>query len=440
MPADAAVWQVAWPMILLGWGRSLYLLADAAWVAWLGEDAVTALSAATFAWWMVDQTGELAGTGTHSRVARAVGAGQQERVGVVLIEGLVVGAGLALVLAVTAPWAAEAYVEAVGLAPGAVRDDARAFVVAMMLGALGGAAQAVVGGVMRGLGAARAALGVTGLTLLLNILLDPLFIWGLGPVPAMGVAGAAVATAVSAGCGAMGGLMWLRRAGVRPVWGRATTAGAGDVLRVGGPMAVSGIGFSLVYVLLARLVAADDPVWLAVLGIGHRLESVCYLACMGIMVGVTTLVGQQVGAGDVEAAMQGASAGTRWTTRLMLPGAAIAWIFAEPLFGLFTHEPALVASGAVYLRIQATFWVLMGFEVVYEGAFAGAGRTVPALLIGAVGTAARVPAAWLVLHGLGLGIEAVWLVIGLSTAAKGVAMRAWFQRRGWVEVSDHTPA
>ncbi len=419
----AAVWRVAWPMIALGQVRALYLAVDAWWVGRLGSEALTALAAASFGWWIIDHVCELAGTGTHARVAQAEGGGAREGVADLLGRGLLV-AGLCWVgLAVVTPWVAAPYADALGLAAdGAVRQLTRDYLVATAWGALGVAVQATVGAVFRGLGETRTALALTTLGLVVNAGLDPVLIWGWGPIPALGLAGAAWATGIGAGVAGALGVATLALRGLGPR-GARFDADTLDIARLGLPIAVLGVGFSLVYVVLGRLVTGFGEAEVAALGVGHRLESFPYLAGVGFLVGASTMVGQHVGAGDAARAHEAARSAARWCAAVMLVSALPALALAEPLYGLFTSDPAIVAAGGVYLRFQAVVWVFMGLELVYEGAFTGAGRTDAPLAIGGSLTLARLPVAAL-LMALGAGVEAVWAAIALSTAAKGVVL-AW---------------
>ncbi|HMV67639.1 MAG TPA: MATE family efflux transporter, partial [Myxococcota bacterium] len=125
-------------------------------------------------------------------------------------------------------------------------------------------------------------------------------------------------------------------------------------------------------------------------------------------------------------------------SRALAVGALVVLVAADRIVALVTPDPAIRASCATYLRVQAVVWVAMGWEVVYEGAFAGVGRTVPSMLIGTAGTLARLPLAWLLARA-GLGVIGIWLAIASSTLAKGALLRWWWHRRGWLGLEDEAP-
>jgi len=99
------------------------------------------------------------------------------------------------------------------------------------------------------------------------------------------------------------------------------------------------------------------------------------------------------------------------------------------LVSWFTTDPATLLEGGAYLRLAGLAAVFMAIEIVYEGAFAGAGDTLPAMAITLPVTAARIPAAWLLAVHTPLGATGVWIAIALSTAAKGLALHHAFAAR-----------
>lgn len=432
-----AVWRVAWPMIALGLLRTCYYLTDSYWVGQLGPDALAAIGGAAFAWWMIHLSCDLAGTGAQALVARHEGGGRREGIAPTLAQGLWLAAVVALLLA-TAGWSLRGlYFDLLGFERGTAEHDlGQEYLGACLLGAATLSVHYVTAAAFRGLGHTRTALGITIVTLIANAILDPVLIWGWGPAPALGVAGAAWATAAANGLGAVVSLWVLAAWELRLRWTPPDLAAIRRIAAIGAPVTAAGIGFSMVYVLLGRFITDFGPEQMAALGVGHRLESAGFLVCVGFSVGAATMVGQNLGAGRPEQAAQAAHAAARLCVLAMLPIAVGLWVGAEPLFGLFTDDPATTRAGVVYLRFQVPVLMFMGAEVAYEGAFSGAGDTVPSFWIGFGWTAARIPAAWLLAYPLGMGVSGVWLAVALSTAIKGVHMSLWFRRGRWVHALE----
>lgn len=431
LPPAVAVWRVAWPMVLLGWVRALYLIADTWWVGHLGTPQLTALGIASFGWWILDQLSELAGTGVHALGAQREGAGRRDALGEVFWHGALVAAVLWLVAIVMGQTLVQFYLDAMGVVDVAVRYHASTFLVAATLAWGGLFAQAIVSAVFRGLGHSRAALGIAAFGFVVNAALDPLLIWGGLGVPAFGVAGAAWATGIAALCSAMlGGVVLLRRR-IALLLPRLDVSLVREIVRIGAPISVTGMAFSCVYVVLGRLIVQFGEYHMAAVGLGHRLESFFYLASTGFAVAAATLVGQNLGARDAEGARRAVTITARTCSAMMVAGGLIAVVGADAAVAWFTDDPLVADSAALYLRVQAAIWVGMGFEMVYEGAFAGAGHSTPPMWIVGVLTAARVPLSWLLAIVLGWGIIGVWIAVAFSTLSKGLLLRYWWGRGTW---------
>lgn len=425
-----AVWTVAWPMAALGILRALYLLTDSYWIGQLGSAPLAAVGGAAFGWWIIMLACELAATGAHSRVSRHVGAQREARIPNTLASAAALSVVIALVLLAAYPFRA-LYFDLLGFARGSAEmAEGTSYLGASLLGALSLALHAVVGGAFRGLGDTRTALALTASTLVINAALDPWMIWGGAGVPAFGIAGAAWATAIANLFGAVVGVALLVRRGIALFDGRPSLTTSLDVARIGAPIAGSGAGFALVYVLLCNLIARYGPEHIAALGVGHRLEGLAYLTCMAFGIGAATMVGQHTGAEDPRAASHAARAATRLALLAMTPFTVGYLVFAEALLRLFTDDPAIVDAGVDYLRVQTAVLFFMALEEVHKGAFTGTGRTLAAAAVSFSMTALRLPAAWVLAVPLGLGIDGVWTAIAASTALKGGLMALLWRSRG----------
>jgi len=418
-------------MIGLGLLRTSYFLTDSYFISRLGDSALEAIGGAAFAWWIIHNVCDLAGVGAHALVARHEGARRRDRIPETLVQGLWVALATTVALALLVP-AAGSYFDLLGFASDSLAHALGSeYVRVSLLGAGTLALYAVVTAAFRALGQTQTALVLTAITLVVNLGLDPALIWGWGPLPAMGIGGAAWATCIANGVGAAVGLVILARRGIRLAPRRPHWVSAALIARIGAPMTATGIGFSLVYVLLGRIINDFGTFHMAALGIGHRLESTAYMITVGFSVGAATMVGQHLGAGSVERAKACARAAVQICAAFMLPCSALLMVGAPWFFGVFTEDPVIVHSGVVYLRWQAVVFVAMGIEVVYEGAFSGAGNTMPPLVISGGLTAARLPMAWLLGYTAGLGILGVWIAIAISTGLKAVVLWWWWRKGRW---------
>ncbi|MBN96088.1 MAG: hypothetical protein CL928_18765 [Deltaproteobacteria bacterium] len=427
-------------MIGIGLMKSCYFLTDSYWIGQLGPLPLAALGGSAFAWWMIFTLCRLPGTGVNALVARHEGAGTQQHISGVISQGLWFAFGIAVLLVVAAFPFRGIYFDLLGFQPGSEEHAlGMEFLGASLLGASTLAAHSVTNAAFRGLGDTRTALSITAATLVVNACLDPILIWGWGGLPALGIAGAAWATAIANGLGAVLGFRILGRRGHGLRLGPPATRLLQTLGRIGAPVSAEGLSFSMVYVLLGQIINDFGTHNMAALGVGHRLESLAFMVCVGFQVGAATMVGQHLGAGSPKTAARCAHRAATLGCAVMVPIAVFLYAFAPQLFALFvsggpthTTEALLTASaGSLYLRIQCAVFVFMALEVIYQGAFAGAGDTLPAFWIGFGFTSARIPLAWAFAYPMGMGIDGVWIAIAVSTVIKGVLSWAWFRRGRW---------
>jgi len=260
------------------------------------------------------------------------------------------------------------------------------------------------------------------------MILDPILILGLGPAPKLGIEGAAIATAITRTLAfGLGVVVLHKRRMVTFGHVRRTTIAA--ITRVGLPTAMTGVVFSLIYIVLTRSIAPFGTAALAALGIGHRVESWLYTISLGFGAAVAAIVGQNIGAGEIRRAEQ-----SGWITvgYVMVPAVILSILelaIAPDFAGIFTNDPATQMIGAEYLRISALSNMFLGAEIVLEAALGGSGTTLPPMLTSTTLTALRVPLAiWAAAR---FGIVGVWWVIVLTAAARGLAMALIWKSGVW---------
>lgn len=435
MPTRLALFRIAWPVIALGLVRSGYFLADAFWAGRMGDESGAALSAmggAAFATWILSSVADLSATGTHALVARAAGAGDRDAVRDAGTQGTWLAALLGVVVALAAGPLTDGYFALVGFrgddfaAPLAM---GRSLLRVLCWGFVTMSVTSSLSAVFRGLGDTRTPMIVSATTLLVNAALAPLLMFGLGPVPRLGLAGAAWATVIASGFGAamLGWALAKKDAGL--VRAGPSAATIRRIAAIGLPQMVSSVGFSFVYVLLGEVLASFGPAAIAGLGIGHRVESASYQVCLGFGTAAATLVGQNLGAGDPRRAWAAAHRAARLSAAAMVPFMLVFVLAPRAVVSIWAHDPATLANGATYLLAAGAVLIGMSLEVVYESAFAGAGDTMPAMVVVLPLTVLRIPvAAWLAANTT-LGISAIWWAIAATTAAKGLLLWALFAAR-----------
>ncbi len=423
---DRAILHLGAPAALAALLQAGFLVVDTFWLGRVGEVAIAAASTAGFVMWLAQTLGDGAAMGSGAVLAQAIGAGDRDearraaRAGQVLaVWGglLVMGAGLAFAPLTFGFMETSARVTAAG--EGYLRIILIGMPAYFVFGWIAAAFRAV--------GDATTPLKLLALAATVNIVADPILIFGVAGVPRLGVRGAALATVGSWAAAAVAGWVLLGRLDIRPKVSDVIRPPRETwrALRVGLPLGIEGALFSLIYIVLTRITTSFGTPAVAALGVGHKLEVFNYFVCAGMGAAATTLVGQSLGAGAPPRAKR-----ATWRTLFLtiVPVGVVTVLLvsfpAEAVRG-FIPAPDVIAAGMTYVLIVGMSEPFMAFEVVLLGAFAGAHRTLAPSIVQIALTASRIPmAAYLVAHGY--GVEGIWIAIGATTVAKGILLSGLF--------------
>jgi putative MATE family efflux protein len=280
----------------------------------------------------------------------------------------------------------------------------------------------------RASGDTRTPLMLLAASVSVTLVLDPVLILGLLGLPALGIRGAAIATMVTRSvCFLIGVVILWRRGMLR--WRGFDATLIGTMCRVGAPTAATGVVFSLIYALVTRTTAHFGTPAIAALGLGHRIESWLYMIGVGFGAGAAAIVGQNLGAGQVERAERAAWITVGYASVPALVFFVLALTIPERLAMIFTGDPSVVGEAANYLRIGAWSELAVCTEVVLESALGGAGHTLSPMLTSTTVTVLRVPlAAWAAAR---WGTSGIWWVLTATAIARGVAMAVIWKRGRW---------
>lgn len=270
----------------------------------------------------------------------------------------------------------------------------------------------------------------------LNMVLDPFLIFGWGPFPEMGVAGAAWATllarAIAAGVGLWfllrpGGALTIRPRQLIPHWPTQY-----KILNLGIPGGIDGAARSFSAVAMVALITRFGPVATAAYGIGVRVMSLVWTISGAVGQGVGVGVGQNLGANQPERAARVAWVGTFGDLALLSGLGITAAIFAPQIVDVFVNDSEVVAEGTNFLRITGWGFGLSGALMVIQGAFQGAGRTGYSMILSLMNRwLLRLPIAWALAWPLGFGVAGLWWGYFLSDALGFVMGAGWMKWGPW---------
>lgn len=426
-PLRPAILRLALPAVGTTLLQVLFNLVDLFWVGrTLGSTALAGVAIASYTVWVLVSVGDLVGVGLTAVASRRHGERRPDLAARATGTALGVAALLGVAAAVFGVFGLD-IVFRIMQAPPELIPYARDFLVVQLVGAFLIYGYFAVAASFRSAGDTRTPFILLGASVLLNLALDPAMILGWGPLPAMGVFGAGLATVLTRGFGFVVGLWILRRR--RMVqrafdWRVAVTS-----VRIGTPTMLTGVLFSVIYMLLVRVTEQFGPAALAALGVGHKIEGVSFMITIGFALAAQTVVGQNLGAGQPNRAREAA-----WLTARMatVPTVVLGLLFLvvpEQLASVFTADPAVIDAAALYLRAVAVSQLFIAFESVMEGSLAGAGYTL--LPAGAVVSfnLVRIPmATWAA--GV-FGLAGVWWTISLTAIGRALVLVAMWQWGRW---------
>jgi Na+-driven multidrug efflux pump len=200
---------------------------------------------------------------------------------------------------------------------------------------------------------------------------------------------------------------------------------------VGAPVAAIGMLFSAVYIAFSASASRYGPASLAIVGIANRVEAVSYLFAVAIGIAGAALVGQNLGAGRPERAVQVIRTGLAWSVCFGAVVTTALVLFPSAFIGLFTADPEVHRVGVPYLRILAACLVFSAAEIAVGEAVLGSGHTLAISTIYTAVSLARLPLAFLVPAWTGLGALGIAWVISGTCVVRCLLILGWTARGTW---------
>jgi putative MATE family efflux protein len=435
-PIGTALVRLAIPIILGNLLQTGYQLTDAFWVGRLGAAAVAAVSVSFPVMFLVIALGAGFGIAGATLSAQYMGAGRQDLVNHVAAQTMMMVTATSVVLGAAGFSVAPYLLELLGVAPD-VYAGALGFMRVSFVGIIFVFVYAMFQALMRGVGETRTPLMIVFGTVVLNFLLDPLFIFGWGPFPPQGVMGAALATLTTQGLAALLGLgIFLRgRHGIQLSWRgfRPDPVYIKRAFFLGLPVSIELATRGLGPMLMSFLVAGFGTVTLAGYGVGSNVLLFVTIPAMGMSQAVSTLVSQNMGAGNLNRAARvtllGASAGF---VILSIVG-LIAWILAPAIVAFFVpRSPEVIAEGARFIRIMCLAWGGIGVQLCIVSAFRASGNMLVAMVIALVSQfMLQFPLAYILSKHTSLQAVGLWWSFPVTTVIVALVSACWFAQGGW---------
>ena len=457
-PIGKPLLYLSFPIVITNLLQVAYNLAD---TFWLGQYSTTALAAISFAFPMIFLLISL-GMGLSVAgsvlVAQHTGAEEPEKAEYAASQTLTFAVIASILLGTAGYFFVEDFLALLG-ASSEVLPGATGYLQVVSLGLTTMFGFFVFISLMRGSGDTVTPMLVMLGTVILNIVLDPFLIFGVGPIPELGVVGAAVATVFSRGLAFAVGIAIMLRGNhgitVTPSNMVPDFGYLKKLLALGIPASIEGTGRALSINAMLFIVGTFSVTVVAAFGVGIRVFSLVFMPAIAMDRGVETMTGQNLGADRPDRAATANHFAAKVSFAILTVLGAITIFAAPTVVSVFSDDPEVVRIGAEFLQWVAPTFGFIGIVRAYSGGFRGSGKTLTsaALAVTMLGVI-RLPVAWVAsrpvavpawlggtvgdLFAFSLAEQGIWLAFSVSNVLAATIAVAWFLRGTWREADPRT--
>ncbi|WP_300421265.1 MATE family efflux transporter, partial [uncultured Pseudoalteromonas sp.] len=414
-----ALLKLGIPIILINILQSAYQLTDAFWVGRLGAEQVAAVSVSMPVTFLVIAIGSGLAMAGAILSAQYMGAGQQDKVNHVAAQTMLMVTITATILGLIGYMLSPYFLTLLGVED-QVFGDALKFMHVSFIGVVFVFIYAMFQALMRGIGQTKVPLYIVSGTVLLNFVLDPLLIFGFGDFSGFGVMGAALATLITQSLAAAIGVwvflrgrhgIQLKLSSFKPDWQYMKQA---FFLGAPGSVELSARAFGLI--IMSFLVASFGTHTIASYGVGSNILQMVMIPAMGLSMAVSTLVGQNMGAGNPQRAAQITRLASLWGLLGLTLVGVVAYLFAEYFVAFFIpDDESVIAGGAEFIRVMCLTWGGIGVQLCVVAAFRASGNMLNAMVVSLLSQCViQFPAAYILSKHTSLGPQGIWYSFAIT--------------------------
>lgn len=424
------------PIVFANILQTAYQLVDTFWVGRLGAEAVAAVSLSfPLLFLLISLAGGLAIAGTIM-VSQLKGKGDIEKVDFIAAQTLLMMFFVAIISSVIGFILSQPLMSLMGAAPD-VLQPATDYLQISFAGLIFMFGFFVYQSLMRGVGDVKTPLYIVFGTVLLNMILDPLFILGYGPIPGYGVAGAAIATIGTQGIATFIGMYMLfnGKHGIHIKMQNLKIhfPTIKKMFLLGFPASISQSARAFGMIIMTFLVASFGTVVIASYGIGGRILSFIIIPAVGLAMATSTLVGQNIGAGKIERAAKISKISSAISFTLLTLVGIIIFIFAEQITALFIPgDLEVIKSGSLFVKIMALTFGFIGVHQTINGTLMGSGNTTISMIIAVISIfVIQFPIAFILSKFTNLGPDGIYWAFPISNILTAIITIFWFSTGSW---------
>lgn len=426
-PINKQLFNLAMPIMATSFIQMAYNLTDMAWVGRLGSEAVAAIGSVGILTWMSSSISLLNKVGSEVSVGQSIGAKNQEDARNFASHNITIA------LIISACWASLLFLFADPIIKiydlnREITGNAVEYLRIVSTGLPFVFLSAAFTGIYNAAGRSKVPFFISGIGLIMNIILDPIFIFAFN----LGTNGAAYATWLSQATVFLIFVYQLRfrdaLLGRFPFFTSLKKKYTKRIFKLGFPVAALNTLFAFVNMFLCRTASEQGGhIGLMTFTTGGQIEAITWNTSQGFSTGLSAFVAQNYAAGKLDRVLKSWHT-TLWMTGIFGTFCTLLFIFyGNEVFSIFVPEKTAYEAGGVFLRIDGYSQLFMMLEITMQGMFYGIGRTVPPAVTSIVCNYLRIPLALFFIQ-LGMGVEGIWWAVSATTIAKGLILLGWFTK------------
>lgn len=402
-----------------------YNFTDMIWVGKIGVGAVASVGTAGFFINLGWALASIVVVGVSVKVAHSIGAKNKRAAGKYATAGIWGLGFLSLLFTILLLSFPNQLIAFFNLKDQSVIDGAVAYLIITAAGGFLTFATILFNGIFNAYGFTKISFRASLFGTLTNIILDPIFIFGLD----LGIEGAAYATIIGRIIGFVPLIYFtvvkkqIAFTGFFPKWNRLKV-----IFRIGSPTSIQRISFTIIYIILARMIAEWGSAAIAVQKIGVQIESITYMMTYGVLQAVSITIGQKFGAKEFDAIKIVYKKGLKLGLTIGFVTSMLFFFIPDLLFSIFLSDPEAIQMGVFYLRILGVSQMFMCLEMMTSGAFIGLGKTQYPAIVSVSITSLRIPIAYYLGFYTILELHGIWWSLSITSILKGIILFILFYK------------
>lgn len=424
------------PVVFSNILQTAYQLVDTFWVGRLGADAVAAVSLSFPIIFLMFAIGGGLSIAGSILVAQAIGGKNTKRANHISAQTLLAVIGIVVPLTILGIFIAKPLMRFMG-ADATVLPMATSYLQISFVGLIFVFGFFVYQSLVRGVGDVKTPIYIISGTVLLNLILDPLFIFGYGPIAGSGVAGAAIATIITQAIATLIGLTMLfsGKYGIHLKINefRPDKKLISEMIKLGVPASIEQSMRALGLTVMTILVSTFGTSVIASYGIGTRLISFVIIPAIGLTMATSTVVAQNIGAGKLERAEKTAQLSAMIGFITLTVVGVLFFIFARAIASAFiVGSPDALNGSILFTQIMALSYGFLGLQFALGGAFQGSGNTFASMVLTAISIwVIQFPIAYLLSMHTPLMETGIWIAFPVSNIIMAMVTYIWFKNGSW---------